>query len=177
MKPANAESRDRQIVVVLRAKRILAAEQLLFDRVAVPAMTGASVQNLRDELPPFRADRSNEVAKRRRAARHDFARSGEQTGKATALVVDVELERLGDEHHRASVRLALSAGKAGSRLLEKIQASATAPSFTDHPEPALVTADIEQRNCLAERAGIGPSRQLGCRRRGKVPMWRSHILF
>ena len=38
------------------------------------------------------------------------------------------------------------------------QASAAARRFTDHPEPALVAADIEQRNCLADRAGIGPPR-------------------
>jgi hypothetical protein len=133
-----AELWDRQIVVVLRAQRILATEELLFDRVAMPAMTGESVQNLGDKLPPFRHDRSDEAAQKRRTARHDFARSGEQTRKAIALVVDVEIERLGEEHHRASGRLALSAGKPRSRLLEKEQATATARSFTDHPEPPLL---------------------------------------
>src|SRR5580658_11204525 len=141
MKSVNAELRDRQIVVVLRAQRILAAEQLLFDCVAMPAMTGESVRNLRDKLPPFRDDRSDAAHQKRRVARHDFARGGEQSSKAAALVLDVEIERLGKEHHRASGRLALSAGEAGSRLLEKEQATAAARRFTDHPERALVAAD------------------------------------
>ena len=103
--------------------------------------------------------------------------AAEQTGNAATLVLDVEIERLGEEHHRASGRLALSAGKACGRLLEEEQASAAARRFTDHPEPALVAADIEQRNCLAERAGIRPSRQLRCcvdaakGRRGAAAPW------
>src|SRR5580698_4429757 len=132
MKSMNAELWDRQIVVVLRAQRILAVEQLLLDRVTMPAMTGESVRNLRDKLPPFRDDRSDAAHQKRRTAHHDFARSGEQTRKAAAVVLDVELERLGKEHHRASGRLALSAGKACSRLLEKEQTPAAARRFTDH---------------------------------------------
>src|ERR1700722_11457096 len=137
----------------------------------MPALARERAGNLCDKLPPFRDDRSDE-------ARHDFARGGEQPGHAATLVLDVEIERLGKEHHRASARLALSAGKARSRLLEKEQASAAARRFTGHPEPALVAADIEQRNGLAERAGVGPSRQLGCRRHGKGPArrWRSLAL-
>src|SRR5580704_2874608 len=135
----------------------------------MPALAYESFGNLCDKLPPFHDDRSDE-------ARHDFARGGEQPGYATTLVLDVEIERLGKEHHRASGRLALSAGKARSRLLEKEQASAAARRFTDHPEPALVAADIEQWNRLAECAGVRPSRQLGCRRHGKGPTRRRRFL-
>ena len=114
-----AELRDRQIVVVLRAQLILAAEQFPFDRFAMPALAGERVRNLRDKVSPFRDGRSDEAHEKRRAARYNLARDREQTGNAASLVFDVEFERLGKEHHRASSRLALSAGKACGGALEK----------------------------------------------------------
>jgi len=66
--PAGA-SWNRQVVIVLRGQCILTAEQLLLDRCAMFAFARERSRNLRDKLPPFCDDRSDEAAQKRRAAR------------------------------------------------------------------------------------------------------------
>ena len=163
----NAEIPDRQIVVVLRAQPILAAEQFLSIAARLRRSLAKRLsKGMRNKLPPCRNAlpiTANEQ-RRRLALRLFLVASIRDMGMTTALVRQRRAQsvRRGTSWRIPTVRFVRRA-KRTADCLRKNRPPLTPFRFTHHPNTVLVAADIEQRNSLAERAGIGSLWQLSCR--------------
>lgn len=104
--------KDREVVVVLRGKYVVTMEQVLFDRFPIPAFTCESMGDLHDELPPLGKGHPNKGHQCRRSACSDVDYCGKRHDKEAALVLDVEFERFGEKHRRATRRFTLLSGEA-----------------------------------------------------------------